>query len=83
MPRAAAANTPINLALVERYYTDPGSWDNQIFKGLFNDDRFRASYTLALLADVSQPNIVCYGYFSNAYLLRLLKNKDIRLSYLH
>ena len=82
MPRAAPAGFPVNLAAVQRYYTDPGSWDNQIFKGLFNDDRFRSTYTFALLTDMSQPGYVCYGYFSKAYLLRLSTNKDIRLSYL-
>jgi len=81
MPRAAAAEDSVDLASVESYYSDPRSWDNRIFKGLFNDNRFRASYVFALFRDESHPAYLCYGYFSKAYILKLSGDKRVRLSF--
>ena len=81
MPRAVPAGIPVDLAGSVHYFMIPGSWDNEIFKGIFNDPKFRSTYTFAWLANSARPEYTCYGYFKNTYLAKLSKNKNIALTY--
>ncbi len=53
------------------YYTDPGSWDNVIFKGLFNDELFNQKYRFASVESSDVPGIVSCGYYSNGFLEKI------------
>jgi hypothetical protein len=71
MPAAFPADRPAKLGQVRDYYCDTRSWDNIIFKNLFNDDRFKRSYSLAMVASGREPRYKCCGFFSSAFLARL------------
>jgi hypothetical protein len=69
LPQIAAHPWHVDLGSVGEYYRNASSWDNKIFKGLFNDGDFNALYGLSL---VSRPNgAAVYGYFRRDYLDRL------------
>ena len=38
MPRAVPTDNRINFSQIQAYYTNTNSWDNLIFKNIFNDE---------------------------------------------
>jgi arabinofuranosyltransferase len=80
LPIALPAVTASSLESRAAYYSDPGSWDNVIFKDIFNDPRFKSTYTPAILADDRHPGILCFGYFKNTYLHSFASDKAIHVT---
>lgn len=83
MPTAELRNVPISLANVNAYYCDVNSWDNRIYKNIFNDKEFHEKYTLALASNTKHPEYVCYGYFKNEYLKKLSASPDFKFQILN
>lgn len=83
MPTAEHSNVPVSLVSVNAYYCDPGSWDNLIYKNIFNDPEFRQQYTLALARNAAQPDYVCYGFFNKDYLKKLSQNPNFKIQMLN
>jgi hypothetical protein len=78
MPTAEPAGAAISLDDVNSYYCNIGSWDNLIYKDLFNDTEFRKKYTLALASNSAKPEYICYGFFRNDYLEKLSKQPNYK-----
>lgn len=83
MPTAELSNTPVSLANVSGYYCNPNSWDNLIYKNIFNDAEFKEKYTLALAVNTLQPDYICYGYFNNDYLKKLSAKSNFKFQILN
>jgi arabinofuranosyltransferase len=58
----------INLQGANDYYTNPTTWDNMIFKNIFNDYSFKERYQLAEIINKDFPEYGCVGYFRKDYL---------------
>jgi hypothetical protein len=71
MPTAELNSVRVSLQNINAYYCTEGSWDNLIFKNIFNDEEFKQHYTLVLVSNSEHPSYICYGYFNNDYLKRL------------
>ncbi len=67
-PTALPSGAAIDLHARERTDRDPQSFDNQIFKDIFDQDRFKSTYILALVRNPADPADMVYGYFRKAYL---------------
>jgi arabinofuranosyltransferase len=78
MPTAELSSIPVSLVSVAAYYCDQGSWDNLIYKNIFNDEEFKQKYTLALATNANNPGYVCYGYFNNNYLKELTAKQNFK-----
>lgn len=70
------------LAGYQTYYTNSGSWDNMIFKGLFNDPQFKLQYRMASVQSLNYPGYKCCGYFSNQFLQKLSGDQRFRIEML-
>lgn len=79
MPQSAQAGATVDLNAVETHYLDPKSFENQIYKGIFNTGAFQAEYRLALVQSPLHPELVCYGFFRKDYLSQLTKERGFKL----
>lgn len=82
-PDILMAQTPkptnVNLQAVDNYYTDRESWDNLIFKDLFNDMMFRDKYQLAAVINLQYPEYCCVGYYRKDYLQQLMMHPNFKI----
>jgi len=82
-PDILMAQTPkptnVNLQAVDNYYTDRKSWDNLIFKDLFNDMMFRDKYQLAAVINLQYPEYCCVGYYRKDYLQQLMMHPNFKI----
>lgn len=76
MPTTVENSGPEVLSTANDYYTNIHSWDNLIFKNIFNDTEFKQKYTLA---SVSNGSYFCYGYFNNLYLRKLSQKNNFTI----
>ena len=79
MPSVARADNAPALRLVERDFKDTSMFTNQIYKNIFNDDLFNSMYTLAVVKNPHHPQVVCYGYFLDTYLNKLVSSGQTKL----
>ncbi len=77
----AQANNPtnVNLQAIENYYTDRNSWDNLIFKDIFNDTMFKDKYQLAAVINLQYPEYCCVGYYRKDYLQQLMMHPNFKI----
>jgi hypothetical protein len=79
MPTAIPADRPAALDSVKAYYCDPFSWDNVIFKNIFNDERFKNSYSLATVMNKKESRYKCYGFYSKSFISSLRNNPSFKI----
>ncbi|WP_298298932.1 hypothetical protein [Hydrotalea sp.] len=78
MPQTPAPSN-LNLQNVNNYYTDRNSWDNLIFKDIFNDAVFKEKYELAAVINLNYPEYCCVGYYRKDYLHQLLELANFKI----
>jgi len=79
LPWMLQRTTADDLENYAHYFADPQSWDNKIFKGLFQDPQFQAAYTLTLLQDRRQPSHQWIVFIRRPYLDRLKADPQLVL----
>jgi len=65
---------------VHNYYTNQASWDNLIFKNIFNDPAFKKQYSLVLIQNINEPGYSCEAYANNNYLNKLSQQKNFKIT---
>jgi hypothetical protein len=78
-PLTSTLGHPADLPARRAQDRQPETFDNEIFKGIFNEPRFRATYILAEVANPADPNETVYGYFRKAYLDQLINQRGFKL----
>jgi arabinofuranosyltransferase len=71
--------TNVDLAARRIQDRQPETFDNEIFKDIFNEPRFRAEYILAEVRNPADPTEAVYGYFRKAYLDQLVQQRGFKL----
>jgi len=78
-PTSFRTDQPIALSQEKAYYCDPLSWDNIIFKNIFNDEKFKNSYSLAIVMNMKESRYKCYGFYSKSFISRLRINPSFKI----
>jgi hypothetical protein len=78
-PLAIPSGDVVDLQARKIDNLDPGNFDNQIYKDIFHQDRFRSMYILALVRNPADPKEMVYGYFRKTYLDELTTKRGFEV----
>jgi hypothetical protein len=78
-PSVVVSGTIVDLQARKICNRDLQNFDNQIFKDIFHDERFRSLYVLAMVSNPTDPAEMVFGYFRKAYLEDLKTKRGFEL----
>lgn len=79
MPVPASQDTKIDLQAQKLVNYDPQNFENQIYKGLFQQSLFRSLYVLAAVSNPADPHEIVSGYFRKTYLNNIVRNHGFKV----